>query len=504
MIIYLAKGIACSLALWAFHHFFLEKERTHQFNRFYLLAAPVISFLLPFVPLRQADIFKAASQPEMTAGVAAEVPLFRAVQTTVEGSGFPGWPELWQWLTVTYLFVTFFLLLRLMLGIFRISRRIRASKQHRLPQATLVLLPGRTEICTFMHYVLCSEQEYRKNLIPAPILLHEFTHVKQRHTWDILFMELAGAFYWFNPFIVLYKRAIRLNHEFLADQYVTARQGNVSGYQRLLLDWLAGNGAPLLASSFNYSQTKKRMIMMTQTPHWNRIIMKGACLSFLTAGLFYAVSDEIRAQVAPPPPPVEQRVALQNAAPPPPPLEPGELPVAPPPPPPSEHWRPGPGLTEEELADYKASFEKHKTKRVNEKGVEYSAFVFQDTEKERLWQMVGKMSLEQLRQQEYTIFKREEPRKNPPSEELFESFKRADVYGVWLNNKKVDNRVLDDYKHSDIADYLISKLYGAAKKGRSYTHQINIETNSYFDANFKKRMADRYFISERVRNEAGK
>lgn len=500
MIIYLVKGVACSLVLWAFHHFFLEKERVHKFNRFYLLAAPLISFLLPFIPLRRADVTAGQIQAERAAGVSSEATLFRAVQATAETGDFPAGPELWQWLAGAYLLVTLFLLLRLLSGIFRMSRLIKASTQHRLSEATLVLLPGQSEICTFMHYVLCSEDDYRKNRIPAPILLHEFTHVKQKHTWDILFMELAGAFYWFNPVIVLYKRAIRLNHEFLADRYVTDRRGDVSDYQRLLLDWLTGGPAPLLASGFNYSQTKKRLIMMTQTPHWNRIMIKGACLAILSAGMFYAASDEIRAQPAPPPPPVEL-TPVQAAPPPPPPFPPGELPVVPPPPPPTVRWSPGPGLSEEELADYNASFEKHKIIKTNERGIAYSAFTFQDPEKERLWLMVKKMSREQLRQAKYTILKKDVPRKNPPSEELFESFKRRDVYGVWLNDKKTDSSVLDGYKHSDIADYSISKLYGAAKKGRSYTHQINIETNAYFDANFQKRMADRYLVSERVKKD---
>lgn len=499
MIIYLVKGIACSLVLWAFHHFFLEKERMHKFNRLYLLAAPVISLLLPFIPLRRADVSGGQFQTEGVAGVSSEAPLFRVVQATAEAADFSAGTELWQWLTGAYLFMALFLLFRLLNGVFRMNRLINASGQHKLPEATMVLLPGQSEICTFMHYVLCSEKDYHKNLIPAPILLHEFAHVKQKHTWDILFMELTGALYWFNPVILLYKKAIRLNHEFLADQYVTDRQGKVSDYQQLLLDWLAGDPAPQFASGFNYSQTKKRLIMMTQTTHLERIVIKGAFLSILSAGMFYAASDEIKAQAAPPPPPVE--LTPVQTTPPPPPFEITELPVIPPPPPPSERWSPGPGLTDEELADYNASFEKHKVTKVNEKGVGYSAFAFQDQEKERLWQMVKKMSREQLRQAGYTILKVDVPRKNPPSEELFESFKRRDVYGVWLNNKKIDSSVLDGYKHSDIADYSISKLYGAAKKGRSYTHQINIETNAYFDANFKKRMADRYIVSERVKKD---
>ncbi|ODS76898.1 MAG: hypothetical protein ABS46_18780 [Cytophagaceae bacterium SCN 52-12] len=502
MIIYLIKGIACSFVLWAFHHFFLEKERMHRFNRFYLLAAPVISFLIPFIPLRQAAVFAPAFQAEAVTRTSTEAPLLQAVQTAAESDGFPGNPGLFYGLPAVYLLVTLLLLIRLVRGIIRIRRRIRVSRQHQAPEAILVLLPGQQEICTFMHYVLCSEQDYRENLIPAPILQHEFTHVKQKHTWDNLFIELVGAVYWFNPVIVLYKRAIRLNHEFLADRCVTEQSGKISDYQRLLLDWLTGEAAPQLASGFNYSQTKKRLIMMTQKPDRTRMIMKGACLSILTGGLLYAVSDEIAAQVAPPPPPVEVTYA-QSAAPPPP-FELKELPVMPPPPPPSETATPGAGATEEELAYYNASFERHKIEKLNKKAGERSAFAFTNEEKERLWQIAEKMSVGQKRQQTYVIIKKDVPRKNPPSAELFESFKRADVYGVWLDDRKVDNLVLNEHTHADIADYSISKLYGAAKKGRSYTHQINIETNAYFDANFRKRMADRFIVSERVKTEAGK
>ncbi len=535
MIIYLVKGIACSLVLWAFHHFFLEKERMHQFNRFYLLAAPVISFLLPFIPLRRAGETAVAFPAGPAVGISPDESLFRILQTTAESDALPAAPDLSQWLTGAYLLVTFFLLFRLLRGIVRIHRLIKASKQYELPEATLVLLQGRSEIFTFKYYVFCSWQDYRDNRIPASILLHEFAHVKQKHTRDILFMELAGALYWFNPFMILYKKAIRLNHEFLADQYVTGLRGDVSGYQRLLLDWLTGGAAPALASGFNYSQTKKRLMMMTKTPNWNRIMMKGTCLSMLTAGLFYAVSDEIQAQVAPPPPPVEKTnvrdaapppppfnpgklpaappppppppvepTYIRDVAPPPPPFDPGELPVVPPPPPPVEPEDGPVGLTEEELADYKVSFEKNKVEKVNEKGVKVPFFVFQDSEKERLWDLTRKMSPEQRREQEYTIFKKEVPRKNPPSEELFESFKRADAYGVWLNGRKIDNSALNEYKHSDIAGYIINKLQGAAKKGRSYTHQLNIETNAYFDANFKKRMADLYIVSQRIKMQEEK
>ncbi|GAA4437257.1 hypothetical protein GCM10023091_16180 [Ravibacter arvi] len=510
MIIYLVKGIACSFILWALHRFSLEKERMHGFNRFYLLLAPVISVLIPFVPLRPGDAGTGTAWLPLETVTAAEKEMdLSAVETIVEsGDTFAGAMLSWG-VPAVYLLGVIFLLIRFAVNIARIRRAIRASDRYQVPGATMVAMPGSTEVCTFMGYIFCSRDEYRAGAIPAAVLQHELAHVKQRHTWDILFMEVFGALYWFNPVMALYKRSVRLNHEFLADEQVMDHPGKVAGYQRLLLDRLAGGVAPSLVSSFNYSQTKKRLIMMTQKQNPQRVWLKGACLSLFAGGLFYFASDEARAQEAPPYPGVIEwkytQVISPKSPPPPPPMDLDELPVAPPPRPPMEGLVTGAGATPEELADYDATFEAHRIEKTDADGSPRNPeFDLSNAEKERLLKIREKMSREQLEQQTYAIFRRPAPYKNPPSPELFESFKKADVYGVWLDNKKVESAALSAYTNSDIADYSISKLYGSAKEGRSYTHQLNLETNQYFDANYKRRAADLFIITEGARREPKK
>ncbi|MFN6971039.1 MAG: hypothetical protein ACK4NN_09245, partial [Rheinheimera sp.] len=41
--------------------------------------------------------------------------------------------------------------------------------------------------------------------------------------FDIVFFELLFAVFWFNPFLLFYGKSIRLNHEFLAEQYAKLR-----------------------------------------------------------------------------------------------------------------------------------------------------------------------------------------------------------------------------------------------------------------------------------------
>lgn len=74
------------------------------------------------------------------------------------------------------------------------------------------------------------------------------------------------------------------------------------------------------------------------------------------------------------------------------------------------------------------------------------------------------------------------------TEAQFQKFKNPEIYGVWINEKRVSNSALNKYRASDFANVFISKLYGAAKKGRSYTHQLNLMTNAYYT----RYLADHY------------
>src|SRR5206468_756662 len=67
------------------------------------------------------------------------------------------------------------------------------------------------------------------------IIRHEFVHVKQRHSIDIIWAELLCIVNWYNPFAWLLKRSIRQNLEFIADNKVLENGINKKEYQYLLL-----------------------------------------------------------------------------------------------------------------------------------------------------------------------------------------------------------------------------------------------------------------------------
>lgn len=95
------------------------------------------------------------------------------------------------------------------------------------------------------------------------IIRHEFIHVKQKHSVDMIIGEIVCLLNWFNPFAWLIRQSIRQNLEFIADEQVLQQGFDKKQYQYLLLKVI---GVPQfsIASNFNFTSLKKRIAMMNK------------------------------------------------------------------------------------------------------------------------------------------------------------------------------------------------------------------------------------------------
>jgi hypothetical protein len=99
--------------------------------------------------------------------------------------------------------------------------------------AKLILVPEKILPHTFLNTIFINETEYNNREIEAE--LYTRTHAcNSKHTLDILFIELLKTVF-VQPYFIFYKKAIQLNHEFLADEKVVNSYNNVPFYQSLLL-----------------------------------------------------------------------------------------------------------------------------------------------------------------------------------------------------------------------------------------------------------------------------
>ena len=96
------------------------------------------------------------------------------------------------------------------------------------------------------------------------IIEHEYVHIKQYHTFDILLLELILILQWFNPFVWPYKGSLKEIHEYLADDGVIAQGYDPAGYQMLILEQSVGVKLFGYSNSFNHSQINSLFIQTSQ------------------------------------------------------------------------------------------------------------------------------------------------------------------------------------------------------------------------------------------------
>ena len=140
------------------------------------------------------------------------------------------------------------------------------------------------------------KNDYENQKIEQELFTHELTHVTQKHTLDVLILELIQIVFWINPFFILLKKAVQLNHEFLADETVINQHKNTFQYQHLLLNKAAWKNEYYLASNLNYSLTKKRLKMMTKQSSQTKIWIKKLAVIPLLLAFIFLFAERLEAQ----------------------------------------------------------------------------------------------------------------------------------------------------------------------------------------------------------------
>jgi len=116
---------------------------------------------------------------------------------------------------------------------------------------------------SFWNKIYLNKSYFENRQIDNRIFQHEKTHIVQKHSLDILLLEILKVISWFNPALYFYKKAMKDNHEFLADESIIQQKNNVKDYQNLILSEILQIQNLSLIHQFNYNNTKKRFIMMT-------------------------------------------------------------------------------------------------------------------------------------------------------------------------------------------------------------------------------------------------
>ncbi len=250
--IYLLKLSVSLGVVFLFYQLVLRRLTFYNWNRWYLLGYSLLSFVIPFI-----DITPALHQNELADNNMVQwIPLLYNKSTSNSSL------TVWNIISLLIVIGMLIMLSRLIIQLISFRRMMKKAKlisgdDVSLYQVDESIIPFSFGNAVFFNVNLHTTEELEK------IIRHEFVHVKQRHSIDIIFSEILCLLNWYNPFAWMIRAAIRQNLEFVADNQVLENGINKKQYQYLLLK-VIGNDQFSIAQKFNFSSLKKRIAMMNK------------------------------------------------------------------------------------------------------------------------------------------------------------------------------------------------------------------------------------------------
>jgi len=162
-------------------------------------------------------------------------------------------------LWAVYLSGVMFLLMRMWYGLQQIYIMYTRGQKQQKNGIELVQLDSDMLPFSFFNRVFFGRKFNEKEL--ESVMKHELVHINQRHTYDILFVEVLKCFFWFNPIIRFYKKSLKQAHEYIADHFTT--HGSLDReYIHLLLNTSMSSLQQELTNQFFNTEIKNRIDMM--------------------------------------------------------------------------------------------------------------------------------------------------------------------------------------------------------------------------------------------------
>lgn len=278
--LYLAKVVLISALLFGYYRLFLRNRLFHQYNRFYLLGATLASLILPLIHIPILNAFPLIRQTPVL-GTALHA-ISQGGWNEPEGIPAVGVTAHSRWSEGLVLAILYGSTILLLLGsyarqLWHIRRLPRKYPRESLGPIDLFITREPGTPFSFLNRLFWNEEIDIGSARGRQIFMHEWYHIRQRHTLDLLWLKAALAVFWINPFLYLIYREIRTIHEFLADRYAV-EGGDRYEYAELLV-WHTVYDRPFsLLHPFFQSSIKRRIIMLTQLQstrpgYWSRLMV---------------------------------------------------------------------------------------------------------------------------------------------------------------------------------------------------------------------------------------
>lgn len=289
---YLLLAAAATALFFAAYWLLMRREKRHTMVRWYLMGTLLLSLVLPAVHLRlvvpqhyvvrsEAALWLNPSQSNLISQPVNANQAVEARTATDTGSISAFQVLLWLWLAGCSAMLAI-----LAVRLLGLNRKLRCLPYSENDGVRLTLLDDDTPAFSFGKHIVVGTKGF-SNAEVRQLVGHETVHVRQCHTADTLFCEVAKAVLWFNPFVYLYARELKRVHEYIADSAMMS-----ASYAELFYHQVSGRRYSPLANGFDYRMVHQRIAMMAQQRRHGGWLKPLAALPIVAMVLLVACSPK--------------------------------------------------------------------------------------------------------------------------------------------------------------------------------------------------------------------
>ncbi len=258
---YFLKVTLCSGILFGYYWLFLRNKVYHQYNRFFLLTSFILSLVLP---LLRIGIWQSGTEAPSQA--------IQLLQVVSSGDDYmqdivirnhQENISLSQLSSVLYLLVCLVFFCGFIHVIYKIRRLIYKYKGQIIEQFFFVNTTAKGTPFSFLNYIFWNDAIDIETTTGRQIFKHEVAHIREKHSYDKLFINIVLIACWFNPFFWLMRKELNMIHEFVADKKAIA-DSDAEAFAAMILQAAYPQHKFELVNNFFYSPVKRRLLMLTK------------------------------------------------------------------------------------------------------------------------------------------------------------------------------------------------------------------------------------------------
>jgi beta-lactamase regulating signal transducer with metallopeptidase domain len=265
-ILYLLQVAICHTVFYLLYRALYSNLAYFNFSRIYLLSATVISFIIPLLSIgvwQPSDHSFGSGLFFLTLINQGGVTPVGSETTHLPASSYGLIDLLSPALLTIYLIGCLFVSYKLLRSLWKIHMLIKTNEMVREEGYRIVRLKNGPAFFSFMTCIFINEN---KNSLKqdeySTVLLHEQAHISQKHSYDLLLMEIAGVVCWFNPFLKKLKTSLCQVHEYLADKAVMNTKQDPDAYSKLIIRLSHHYQAERFVHPFSVADLKRRINML--------------------------------------------------------------------------------------------------------------------------------------------------------------------------------------------------------------------------------------------------